>query len=45
MFGNEGLMSRPAGLSDQHDPFDTYIIDWHMPDLNGVETTRQIRGL
>lgn len=27
------------------DPFHTYIIDWQMPDLNGVETTRRIRQI
>ena len=25
------------------DPFKVYIIDWLMPDMNGVETTRRIR--
>ncbi|MBO5145687.1 MAG: response regulator [Lachnospiraceae bacterium] len=25
------------------DPFHTYIIDWLMPEQNGIETTRQIR--
>lgn len=27
------------------DPFHTFIIDWQMPDLNGVETTRRIRKI
>ena len=44
MFGNEASC-RAQLAYDQHDPFDTYIIDWHMPDLNGVETTRQIRRI
>ncbi len=25
------------------DAFDAYIVDWQLPDLNGVETVRQIR--
>ena len=25
------------------DPFKVYIIDWLMPDMNGIETTRRIR--
>ncbi|MGN0774471.1 MAG: response regulator [Candidatus Ventricola sp.] len=27
------------------DPFHAYIIDWRLPDMNGIEVTRQIRGL
>lgn len=27
------------------DPFQTFIIDWQMPDLNGLETTRKIRKI
>ena len=26
-----------------NDSYETYIIDWKMPDMNGIETTRQIR--
>ncbi|MDO5112082.1 MAG: response regulator [Clostridia bacterium] len=29
---------------DKHD-YDTIFIDWKMPDMDGVETTRQIRGI
>ena len=28
-----------------NEPFDLYIIDWVMPDMNGVETARRIRAL
>ena len=27
------------------DPFHAYIIDWRLPDMNGIEVTRQIRAL
>ena len=26
-----------------HDRYETYIIDWMMPDMNGIETARRIR--
>lgn len=29
---------------DENDPFNTYIIDWQMPDINGVETAKRIRA-
>ena len=28
---------------DENDPFKVYIIDWLMPDMNGVEVVRRIR--
>lgn len=28
---------------EQNDPFQVYIIDWLMPDMNGVEVVRRIR--
>ncbi len=28
---------------DAEDAFDTYIINWKMPDMDGIETTRRIR--
>lgn len=28
---------------DEGDPYHTYIIDWQMPELSGVETARRIR--
>ncbi len=27
------------------DAFHAYIIDWRLPDMNGIEVTRQIRSL
>ena len=30
---------------EQNDEFGAYIIDWMMPDLNGIETVRRIRKL
>lgn len=30
---------------EDNDPFRTYIIDWQMPDMNGVETARSIRRI
>ena len=32
-----------AGRALDDDPFDVYIVDWLMPDQNGIETVRQIR--
>ena len=32
-----------AGRALEDDPFDAYIVDWLMPDQNGIETVRQIR--
>ncbi|MBQ3451887.1 MAG: response regulator, partial [Selenomonadaceae bacterium] len=32
-----------AGRALDNDPFNAYIIDWLMPDQNGIETVRQIR--
>ena len=26
-------------------PFHAYIIDWQLPDMNGIEVTRRIRAL
>ncbi|MDE7271446.1 MAG: response regulator [Lachnospiraceae bacterium] len=30
---------------EEGDSYHTYIIDWQMPELSGVETTRKIRGV
>ena len=36
--------ARLAGEAhEEHDPYHTYIIDWQMPDMDGVETVRMIR--
>ncbi|MBQ9496706.1 MAG: response regulator, partial [Selenomonadaceae bacterium] len=32
-----------AGRALDDDPFSAYIVDWLMPDQNGIETVRQIR--
>lgn len=32
-----------AGRALDDDPFGVYIVDWLMPDQNGIETVRQIR--
>ena len=34
---------RAKYATEQNDPFSVYIIDWLMPDMNGVEVVRQIR--
>ena len=41
-YGKEAVVRTKQAL-DQGDPFKTYIIDWQMPDMNGVETVRRIR--
>ena len=35
---------RTREAANQGDAFSIYIIDWQMPDMNGVELTRQIRS-
>ncbi len=30
--------------NEENDPYHTYIIDWQMPETNGVETARMIRN-
>lgn len=37
------LRARLAG--EQNDEYAAYIIDWLMPDMNGVEVVRRIRGI
>ena len=44
------LSGREAVLRARHsivlgDPCRAYIIDWRLPDMNGIEVTRQIRSL
>lgn len=34
---------RAKYATEQNDPFRVYIIDWLMPDMNGVEVVRRIR--
>ena len=41
-YGREAVV-RAKEAFDQADAFHVYILDWMMPDLNGIETARQIR--
>ncbi len=36
---------RAKSAHDHGDPYHTYIIDWHMPEMSGVETTRRVRAV
>ena len=40
--GKEAVF-RARYATEQNDPFHVYIIDWLMPDMNGVEVVRRIR--
>lgn len=40
--GKEAVF-RARYATEQNDPFQVYIIDWLMPDMNGVEVVRRIR--
>lgn len=42
--GKEALL-RVKLAGEQNDEYAVYIIDWLMPDMNGVELVRRIRGL
>lgn len=42
MYGKEAVV-RTQEAYDIGDPYMLYIIDWSMPDMNGIETVRQIR--
>ena len=44
MFGKEALL-RVQQSVQWNDPFRTYIINWHLPDRNGLDVVRQIRAL
>ena len=41
-YGKEAVI-RAKEAYDQGDKFKVYIIDWMMPDMNGIETVRRIR--
>lgn len=41
-FGKEALIRTEFAL-DQNEPYSAYIIDWLMPDMNGIELVRRIR--
>jgi len=40
--GKEAIF-RAKYASQEKDPFQVYIIDWLMPDMNGIEVVRRIR--
>ena len=42
--GKEAVL-RARQSMEMGDPFHAYIIDWRLPDMNGIEVTRQIRSL
>ena len=42
--GKEAVLRARQSL-ELGDAFHAYIIDWHLPDMNGIEVTRQIRSL
>ena len=44
MYGKEAV-ARTKEACQMKEEFGIYIIDWLMPDLNGVETTRRIRKI
>ena len=42
--GHEAIV-RTQYACERDDPFAVYIIDWLMPDMNGIETVRRIRRI
>jgi len=42
--GKEAVLRTQLALENE-DEFSVYIIDWVMPDMNGIETVRRIRAL
>lgn len=42
--GKEAVLRAKQSV-ELNDPFHAYIIDWRLPDMNGIEVTRQIRSL
>ncbi len=42
--GKEAVL-RTKLAEEQNDEYAAYIIDWLMPDMNGIEVVRRIRGL
>ena len=42
--GKEAVL-RTKLAEEQNDSYAAYIIDWLMPDMNGIEVVRRIRGL
>lgn len=41
--GGETAVETARNAHEKGEDFDLYIIDWKMPDLNGIETARRIR--
>ncbi|MBO4991203.1 MAG: response regulator [Firmicutes bacterium] len=44
LFGKEAVLRAKQSM-EINDPFHAYIIDWRLPDMNGIEVTRRIRAL
>ena len=42
--GKEAVLRARQSI-EMSDVYHAYIIDWRLPDMNGIEVTRQIRGL
>lgn len=42
--GKEAVL-RTRLAEEQNDSYSAYIIDWLMPDMNGIEVVRRIRGI
>ena len=42
--GKEAVLRAKLAI-EQNDPFDVFIVDWLMPDMNGVEAVRRLRTL
>ncbi len=42
--GKEAVLRAKQSIG-MNDAFNTYIIDWRLPDMNGIEVARQIRSL
>ena len=42
--GKEAVLRAKQSI-ELNDAFHAYIIDWRLPDMNGIEVTRQIRAL
>ena len=42
--GKEAVLRAKQSV-ELNDPFHAYIIDWRLPDMNGIEVTRRIRAL
>ncbi|MGN0244589.1 MAG: response regulator [Lachnospiraceae bacterium] len=44
LFGKEAVLRAKQAI-ELNDAFHAYIIDWRLPDMNGIEVTRRIRML